>query len=81
MKVIGINGSARKGGNTDLMIRTVFRDFFLNHEMFVCGSTYWNMGYGQLPGDVLNDAEAMANMCNLGHNMAFLLKAVCREAI
>lgn len=55
--------------------------FFLNHEMFVCGSTYWNMGYGQLPGDVLNDAEAMANMCNLGHNMAFLLKAVCREAI
>ena len=65
MKVIGINGSARKDGNTDLMIRTVFRDFFLNHEMFVCGSTYWNM----------------ANMCNLGHNMAFLLKAVCREAI
>lgn len=39
------------------------KHFFLNHEMFVCGSTYWNM----------------ANMCNLGHNMAFLLKAVCRE--
>ena len=26
MKVIGINGSARKDGNTDLMIRTVFRE-------------------------------------------------------
>ena len=81
MKVIGINGSARKDGNTDLMIRTVFRDFFLNHEMFVCGSTYWNMCYGQLPGDVLKDEEGMANMRSLGHNMAFVLKAVYREAI
>ena len=26
MKVIAINGSARKDGNTDLMIRTVFRE-------------------------------------------------------
>jgi multimeric flavodoxin WrbA len=55
--------------------------FFLNHEMFVCGSTYWNMGYGQLPGDVLKDEEGMANMRNLGQNMAFLLKAVGREEI
>ena len=31
--------------------------FFLNHEMFVCGSTYGNMCYGQLPGDVLKDEE------------------------
>ncbi len=55
--------------------------FFLNHEMFVCGSTYWNMGYGQLPRDVLKDEEGMANMRNLGQNMAFLLKAVGREEI
>ncbi|MCQ2359673.1 MAG: flavodoxin family protein [Phascolarctobacterium sp.] len=50
--------------------------FFLNHEMYVAGSTYWNMGYGQMPGDVLNDKEALNNMHNLGQNMAYLIKAL-----
>ena len=50
--------------------------FFLNHEMFVAGSTYWNMAYGQMPGDVLQNEEGMNNMRNLGQNMAYLLKAV-----
>lgn len=50
--------------------------FFLNHEMFVAGSTYWNMAYGQMPGDVQQDEEGMNNMRNLGQNMAYLLKAV-----
>lgn len=48
--------------------------FFLNHEMFVAGSTYWNMGYGQMPKDVTTDEEGLANMRNLGQNMAYLLK-------
>lgn len=50
--------------------------FFLNHEMYVAGSTYWNMGYGQMPGDVAKDEEGLANMRNLGQNMAFLLTAL-----
>lgn len=50
--------------------------FFLNHEMFVAGSTYWNMGYGQFPGEVDADQEGTANMQNLGKNMAYLLKAL-----
>ncbi|MBR2768745.1 MAG: flavodoxin family protein [Solobacterium sp.] len=53
--------------------------FFLNHEMFLVGSAYWNMAYGQLPGDVLNDEEGMNNMRNPGENMAFLLKALAGE--
>lgn len=48
--------------------------FFLNHEMYVAGSTYWNMGYGQMPGDVVKDEEGLANMRNLGQNMTYLLK-------
>ena len=40
------------------------------------GSTYWNMAYGRDVGDVLNDAEGMANMRNLGQNMAFVLKKI-----
>ena len=44
--------------------------------MIVVGSTYWNMVYGQMPGDVLKDEEGLANMRNLGENMAYLLKAL-----
>ena len=50
--------------------------FFLNHEMFVIGSTYWNMAYGQMPGDVLKDEEGIANMDNLAENMIWLLKKI-----
>lgn len=53
--------------------------FFLNHEMFIAGATYWNMCYGQMPGDVLKDQEGMNNMRSLGRNMAHLLKALHKE--
>lgn len=68
---------ARRGGA--LQAIDTMNHFFLNHEMFVTGSTYWNMGYGQLPNDVLNDHEALANMENLGQNMAYLLQALDRK--
>lgn len=42
--------------------------------MIVVGSTYWNMVYGKNVGDVINDDEGMANMRNLGENMAWLIK-------
>ena len=48
--------------------------FFLNKEVIVVGSTYWNMVYGRDVGDVLADAEGIANMRNLGQNMAYVLK-------
>lgn len=48
--------------------------FMLNKEMIVVGSTYWNMVYGKNIGDVFDDDEGMANMCNLGENMAWLMK-------
>lgn len=64
MKVLGINGSARKDGNTAII---------MNKEMVIVGSTYWNMVYGQMPGDVLKDEEGLQNMQNLGENMAYVL--------
>ena len=47
--------------------------FFLNKEMFVAGSTYLNIAYGRLPGEAMKDEEAVANMKNLGQNIAWLL--------
>ena len=46
----------------------------LFREMFLVGSTYWNMVYGNDIGDVLKNDEGMANMRNIGQNMAWLIK-------
>ena len=54
--------------------------FFLLQEMFVVGSCYWPMAYGQMPGDVQNDAEGLNTMSVLGKNMAYLLKALKERA-
>lgn len=53
--------------------------FMLFREMIIVGSTYWNMVYGKDAGDVLNDSEGMANMRNIGENMAWLLKNLHAE--
>lgn len=66
--------AARRGGALNAV--DTMNHFFLNHEMFVVGSTYWNMAYGQMPGDVEKDTEGLANMENLGKNMAWLLKGL-----
>ncbi|WP_050638186.1 flavodoxin family protein [Candidatus Stoquefichus sp. SB1] len=63
--------AARRSGAVNTV--DAMNHFFLNHEMFVVGSTYWNMVYGQMPGDVQNDEEGLANMKNIGQNMAYLL--------
>ena len=71
--------AARRGGA--LQAVDAMNHFFLNHEMYVVGSVYWNMVYGQMPRDVLKDEEGIANMKNLGQNMAFLLKALKPEGM
>lgn len=63
--------AVRRGGG--LQAVDAMNHFFLNHEMILPGSTYWNIAYGQMPGDVNADSEGLANMKNLGQNMAFLL--------
>jgi multimeric flavodoxin WrbA len=52
--------------------------FFLISQMIVPGSSYWNIGIGRDPGDVLHDEEGLRTMRVLGQNMAWLLKALPR---
>ena len=66
----------RAGGMTAV---DTMNHFMLNKEMIAVGSTYWNMVYGREIGDVLNDEEGMANMRNLGQNMAWLLKRLDKQ--
>jgi len=48
--------------------------FFGIQEMIIPGSSYWNLGVGRLPGEVLKDEEGLKTMEVLGQNMAWLLK-------
>ena len=69
--------AVRRGGGMTTV--DTMNHFMLNKEMIVVGSTYWNMVYGKNIGDVLNDDEGMANMRNLGENMAWLIKKFSNE--
>jgi multimeric flavodoxin WrbA len=48
--------------------------WFQINEMFVVGSSYWNLGIGLGKGDVEQDYEGMETMAALGRNMAWALK-------
>lgn len=61
----------RAGGMTAI---DSMNHFFLNKEMIIVGSTYWNMVYGNNIGEVLNDDEGIRNMENLANNIIWTLK-------
>ncbi len=50
-------------------------NLFLHYMQTVMpGASYWSLGIGRDPGDVLNDKEGVQTMKDLGRNMAWLLK-------
>lgn len=51
-------------------------NFFLLQDMYVVGSSYWSIAYGQMPGDVKHDEEGLASAHRLGENLAYLLHAL-----
>lgn len=48
--------------------------FFLIGQMIIVGSSYWNIGIGRAPGEVLKDEEGIKTMKDLGNNMAWALQ-------
>lgn len=70
-KIGGAVAVARRAGAMNAI--DTINHFFLNKEMYVAGSTYWNIAYGRLPGEAMKDGEGVANMKNLGQNIAWLL--------
>lgn len=65
---------ARRGAHTATLQEMLM--FFLINGMFVPGSTYWNMLFGSVPGDVLKDEEGMTTIENFAANVAFLVKKI-----
>ncbi|MGO8787028.1 MAG: flavodoxin family protein [Terriglobia bacterium] len=71
-KVGGPVAVARRGGQT-LTLQEMLM-FFLINDMIVPGSTYWNMVFGRLPGEVWKDAEGIDTIRHFASNVANLVK-------
>lgn len=66
--------ASRRGGALNAF--DTLNHFFLNHEMFVVGSSYWNIAYGRLSKEVEQDTEGIQTMYDLGENLAYLMHAL-----
>ena len=73
-KVGAAVSAVRRGGAVDVM--SSINKMFLISQMIIPGSTYWNFGVGMNKGEVGSDEEGIANMRNLGENIAWLLNRI-----
>ena len=71
-KVGGAVAVARRGGQTFTLQEMLM--FFLINDMIVPGSTYWNMVFGRLPGEVWQDKEGIETVRHFSDNVAKLVK-------
>ena len=71
-KIGGAVAVARRAGAMNTI--DTINHFFLNKEMYVVGSTYWNIAYGRLPGEAMKDDERVNNMNYLGQKNELLQK-------
>jgi len=62
----------RRGGATTAFDR--LNKYFTMMNMPLVSSQYWNIVYGQTPGQVALDEEGMQTMRTLAHNMAWMLR-------
>jgi len=76
-KVGGPIAVARRGGQT-LTLQEMMM-FFLINDMIVPGSNYWNMVFGRLPGEALEDKEGVASIRHFAANVAGLVKKLHAE--
>jgi multimeric flavodoxin WrbA len=62
----------RRGGASSAFDR--LNKYFTMMNMPLVSSQYWNMVYGQTPGQAAQDEEGMQTMRTLGRNMAWMVK-------
>jgi len=70
-KVGGPIAVARRGGHTATVQEMLM--FYLINDMIVAGSTYWNMVFGEKPGEALKDEEGMKTVIHFSENVADLV--------
>jgi multimeric flavodoxin WrbA len=73
-KVGGAVVVGRRAGHNFVFAELLF--FFLYHGMVVPGSTYWNVGFGKEPGEVLRDEEGMNSIRQFARNLSWVIKKI-----
>ena len=66
--------AVRRAGGTD--VYSAINYFFGLAHMIIPGSSYWNLGFGRNPGEIMADEEGITTFRHLGKNMAWLLKKI-----
>ena len=69
--------SCRRGGAAQAFSQ--LNMFYTINNMPVVSSQYWNQVHGNTPEEVMKDEEGMQTMRTLAVNMAWMLKALCKE--
>lgn len=62
---------ARRGGHTATIQELLM--FYLINDMIVAGSTYWNMVFGRMPGEAMEDEEGVKTVRRFAENVAWLI--------
>ena len=78
MKVGAAVVSSRRAGSTSAFEE--INKYFTIAAMPIASSTYWNEVHGHTADEVDQDLEGLQTMRNLARNMAFLMRAIRREA-
>lgn len=64
----------RRGGLTSTIQEMMM--VYLANDMIIPGSNYWNIVYGQNPGDVMNDTEGLETIRRFSENISFLISKI-----
>jgi multimeric flavodoxin WrbA len=78
-KVGGPVAVARRAGHNFTYAQLMF--WFTINDMMVAGSTYWNVALAREPGQVAQDAEALATVDRFADNLAWMGERLCEEAL
>lgn len=73
-KPAAVVASARRAGTTATL--DVLAKYPSINQMPIVSSCYWTMVHGQTPEDVMQDAEGVYVMQQLGRNMAWILQSI-----
>lgn len=66
--------SARRAGTTASL--DVLLKYFTISEMPIVSSSYWTMVHGNIPEEVMQDAEGLQTVRNAAKNLSWLLKCI-----
>jgi len=68
---------ARRAGQNFTLAQLLF--WFMIMDMIVPGSSYWNIGFGRLQGEVSEDNEGLETVRHFARNLAWLAGKLCGE--